>query len=243
MAIRIIGLGGIGSHLVSPLCRHIDAATPSAKKPKDTIILIDGDTYEAKNANRQEFMDIGNKAEISAQRIKRDFPTLNVEVKPHFVSEENVFLFVDNGDTVFLCVDNHATRKLLSDRCQQLENAILISGGNEITDGNVQIYVRRKSKDLTPPLTYLHPEIESPKDRNPAEMSCEELALAGTPQLIFTNLTAAVQMLAAFWMVSEFLEGRGELKYSEVCFDLVTGMAQSYLRKEESGCTTRKRRK
>lgn len=231
MAIKIIGLGGIGSHLVSPLCRYVDAIPRSDQKGREVIVLFDGDSYEARNADRQDFHEIGNKAEITAQRMQKTFPSLGIDAKPHFVTEENIFLFIDAGDVVFLGVDNHATRKLLSDHCQKLAEVVLISGGNEFTDGNVQVYIRKKGKDLTPPLTHLHPEIEKPRDRNPAEMSCEQLAQAGTPQLIFTNLAVAVQMLSAFWMVNEFLTGKGELKYSEQYFDLVTGMARSFLRK------------
>lgn len=241
MAVKIIGLGGIGSHLVSPLCRYVDASSQSSKKPREIIVLIDGDSYEAKNADRQEFQDIGNKAEVTAQRMRRDFSSLVVEAKPYFVTDENIFLFIGDGDTVFLGVDNHTTRKLLSDHCQKLAEVVLISGGNEFTDGNVQIYIRKKGKDLTPPLTHLHPEIEKPQDRNPAEMSCEQLAQAGTPQLIFTNLAVAVHMLSAFWMVNECMVGKKELKYSEQYFDLVTGMARSFLRKQEgNSAQTRK---
>ena len=233
MAIRIIGLGGIGSHLVSPLCRYVDALLQSTKKDKEAMILIDGDSYEAKNADRQEFQDIGNKAEVAAQRMKKMFPSLVIEAKPHFVTDDNIFLFIEERDTVFLGVDNHATRKLVSGQCQKLKEVILISGGNELTDGNVQIYIRKKGKNLTPPLTHFHPEIADPQDHNPAELSCEALAQAGTPQLIFTNLAVAVHMLSAFWMVNEFLAGRAELKYAEQYFDLTTGMARSFVRKEE----------
>lgn len=233
MAIKIVGLGGIGSHLVSPLCRYVDASLQSAKKAKEVIVLIDGDSYQARNADRQEFQDIGNKAEVTAQRMRQMFPSLVIEAKPRFVTDENIFLFIEECDTIFLGVDNHATRKLVSDQCQKLKEVVLVSGGNELTDGNVQIYIRKKGKDLTPPLTHLHPEIANPKDHNPAELSCEQLAQAGTPQLIFTNLAVAVHMLSAFWMVNEFLTGRAELKYAEQYFDLTTGMARSFVRKEE----------
>ncbi len=139
---------------------------------------------------------------------------------------------VNSGDTVFLGVDNHATRKLVSDRCAMLEEAVLISGGNELTDGNVQIYVRVKGKDVVPPITHFHPEIANPKDRNPAEMSCEELAVSGVPQLIFTNLAVATHMLCAYWMVQECLLKGRKLVYSEQYFDVRTGNTKALLRKQ-----------
>lgn len=228
MIIKVIGLGGIGSHLMSPLCRYLDALRESSSSQ---ITVIDGDQYEAKNADRQEFLDVGNKAEITAQRMSRDYPGLAIDSKPEYVTEENVFFMVNSGDVVFLCVDNHATRKLISDHCQSLKDVILISGGNELTDGNVQIYVRKNGHDFAAPITHLHPEIVNPEDQNPAHMSCDELARSGVPQLIFTNLTAATLMLSAFWMVQEFLTGKGKLVYSEQYFDLRMGMVQAILRK------------
>jgi molybdopterin/thiamine biosynthesis adenylyltransferase len=230
MMIKVIGLGGIGSNLISPLCRHLDATYRETEKP--TVVLIDGDKYEAKNANRQEFLDVGNKAEMSATRMAQSFPDLPVEAKPVYVSEENIFFIVNDGDIVLLGVDNHATRKLVSDHCQTLENVVLISGGNELLDGNIQIHVRRDGKNITPPITYLHPEIETPTDRNPAEMSCEDLESSGVTQIIFTNLTAAIHMLSAYRMASEFLSDRGELLYSEQFFDVASGNTRAFLRKQ-----------
>ncbi len=234
MKIKVIGLGGIGSHLLSPLCRYLEASSVQngGKKGKELahdVVLIDGDDYEAKNATRQEFHDIGNKAEVSAVRVKRDYPSLSVEAKPHFVTSDNIFLFIEEGDVVFLCVDNHATRKLVSDHCGNLKDVTLISGGNEYKDGDVNLYLRKKGKDITPPLTHLHPEIQNPADRNPNEMSCEELAAAGVPQLIFANLTAATMMLCAFWMVSEYFAERSDLKYSVAHFDVFLGVVQTEL--------------
>src|SRR5437868_3076277 len=61
---KIIGLGGIGSHLAPALCRYLDALGGE----DHLVVFIDGDAYEAKNATRQVFDDIGNKAEMSMAR-------------------------------------------------------------------------------------------------------------------------------------------------------------------------------
>lgn len=231
MEIKVIGLGGVGSHLLSPLCRFLDTLILTDRSEKKTLVLIDGDVYEARNAERQEFPDIGNKAEMSSIRVKKSFPGLSVEWKPCYVTDENAFLYINEGDTIFLCVDNHATRKLVSDRCGELKEVILISGGNEFHDGNVQIYVRKKGKDFTPSLTQFHPEIEHPQDQNPGEMSCEELASAGVQQLIFANLAVATHMLSAFWVTRVALQENRPLPYDEQYFDLSTGMVRGCQRK------------
>jgi molybdopterin/thiamine biosynthesis adenylyltransferase len=231
MRIKVIGLGGIGSHLVTHLCRHLEASFPNEELH---VTVIDGDTYEARNADRQEFPEIGNKAEITATRISKDYPGIEIEAKPHFITEENAFVMINSGDIVFMGVDNHATRKLVSAHCEALENIVLISGGNELNDGNVQVHIRKDGRELTPPITYLHPEIEHPQDRNPAEMSCEELIQSGSPQVFLTNLTAAVCMLNAFRMVSAYLAGKGDLVYSEQYFDVLTGKTDAVLRKRSA---------
>lgn len=218
--IVIIGLGGIGTHLAPVLARYVWRRYPEAR-----MVFIDGDEFEPKNQDRQEFEAYGNKAEVTAERLVRSLPGLSIEVKPHFVTEDNAFVYIPEKSYVFSCVDNHATRKLLSDHLGTLRNAVLISGGNDFHDGNVQVYVRQNGKDVTPPLTYLHEEIERPTDRNPAEMSCEERAASGTPQLAFANMTAAANMTNAFYMVTE-----GKIAYSELYFDIETGQQRPILR-------------
>ena len=221
--IVVIGAGGIGTHLLLPLCRYLDNISE-----KVDVVILDGDQYEVKNATRQNFVKLGNKAQSSRDLLLEQFPDLEIQAKPVFLSEENIFAYIEEGDIVFACVDNHATRLLLSDYCATLSNVVLISGGNEFSDGNIQVYHRRKGADKTPPLTFLHPEIAKPTDRNPNEMSCEELSQAGSPQLIFANLTAASMMLNAFWVATQ----QSTLPYTEVYFDLKTGASRPVNRKE-----------
>ncbi|MCX6809728.1 MAG: hypothetical protein NTZ65_03215 [Candidatus Berkelbacteria bacterium] len=89
-----------------------------------------------------------------------------------------------------------------SDHCRKhLDNVVLISGGNELTHGNVQIYVRQNGKDLTLPLdNKYHDEIKNPDDHNPADAGCEEL-VQSEPQLIITNNFVATMMLCLFYSV------------------------------------------
>lgn len=230
MNIKLIGLGGIGSNLLPSLCRTLQ--WQENEKPK--LTLIDGDIYVGKNAARQIFSDVGNKAEEQQKLMLRDFPDIDVDAYPQYITDENVFVLINNGDIVLTGVDNHATRKLVSRRCGELRNAVLISGGNELYDGNVQVHVRVNGENLTPPITYQHPEIQDPQDRNPAEMSCEELAALGSTQLLMTNLEAAVKMLIAFRMVTEFQAGRSPLAFSDIYFDTRTGNSKALLRKQKA---------
>ena len=211
MNIVIIGLGGIGSILCERLARYL---TYSAERGT-SLLLVDGDSYEAKNYERQDFTTIGNKAEVKSADLKMQFSGLNMSSFPAFVNETTLPQVIKEGTIIFMCVDNHKTRMLVSNYCKTLTDVTLISGGNDFTDGNVQIYVRKEGKDLTPDLCAYHPEIANPDDKLPEELSCEELAQSA-PQLYFANLTAATIMCQAFYNAVV----KGELEKSEIYFDI-----------------------
>ena len=144
-----------------------------------------------------------------------------------YVTPENLDRLVHDGDIVLLAVDNHATRQLVALHCaEKLENVCLISGGNDGvgvdslghvvrgTYGNVQVHRRRNGRDETPSLVAYHPEIASPADKLPSDLSCTE-AIASVPQILFANLASASAMLNAF-----YLQVCRDLGYAEVCFDI-----------------------
>lgn len=193
----LIGLGGIGSHLAEPLARTLVFA--EYPRAPDRLLLIDGDRYEEKNILRQRVLRHGNKAEETAEILSGLFPKLSVEAKPRYVDVENMYLFVREDDVVFLAVDNHATRKIVAEHVATLQNILLISGGNEEYDGNTQVHLREGGRDRTPPLTWQHPEIQSPADKHPGERACGELIAEGSaPQLLAVNFMIAALMLSAF---------------------------------------------
>ena len=220
MKIVVIGLGGVGSILCERLARFLNY---SAELDAE-LFLVDGDTYETKNYERQEFTQMGNKAEIKAGDLDEQYPQMKLDFFPAYINEANIAQAIREGDVVFLCVDNHKTRMIVSNYCKQLNDVTLFSGGNEFTDGNVQIYVRKGGKDLTPDLCAYHPEIANPEDKLPEEMSCEELAKSD-PQLYFVNLFVATLMCGAFYNVVI----REKIGASEVYFDMIqmSAIAQS----------------
>jgi molybdopterin/thiamine biosynthesis adenylyltransferase len=127
MNIKIIGLGGVGSILVERLCRFLNYT----REIEASVTLVDGDEYEAKNYERQEFSTFGNKAEVKASDLDIQFPDISIDVFPAFVNETTIMNVVKEGDIVFLCVDNHKTRNIVNNYCKNMKNVTLISGGNE----------------------------------------------------------------------------------------------------------------
>lgn len=219
-SVKVIGLGGIGAPVAQALAQFL-----SSRGLSQSAWVIDGDTYEERNKDRVLFETCDNKAVAKARELARACgggPT--ILPVPEYVTPRNVRRLIQDGDVVFLCVDNHASRKLVSNRCRRLQDVVLISGGNDgIGDGragtlgNVQVYIRQAGRDVTNPLTRFHPEIAHPKDARPDERGCAVIAQVA-PQLLFTNLAVAAAMLGAFhtWL-------SGALDYEEVYLDIARG--------------------
>jgi len=226
MHILIIGCGGIGSWLAAPLLRYLQAENFKGK-----AMFVDGDKFTADNAARQDFVEQHIscfKAESLHERYRHLFPLLDLEHRNEFVGETNIGDIVREGDIVFLCVDNHACRRIVEQHLLTLKKAALISGGNELKDGNVQLFIRRNSKNITPALSERHPELLTADDGDRSRMSCEELAaLPGSGQIIFTNFTAAAMMLNLFWKLK-----KGRTDTAEVYFDIEKPAARAVGRKE-----------
>jgi molybdopterin/thiamine biosynthesis adenylyltransferase len=220
LEIKAVGIGGIGCALLPFLCRYLQYSGAQAR-----LTLIDGDRFERGNAVRQAFSGLGNKAEVKALELAREFEALAFRSTPEYVTEDNVARLIGAGEVVFLMVDNHASRNLVSCHAASLADLTLISGGNDYEDGNVQVYVRQRGRDLTPGLGRYHPEIANPQDKNPAQLSCEELMAAGAPQLLFANLMVASLMLNAFYAIRE-----GRLNYSEVYLDILGNVSRAVSR-------------
>ena len=151
---------------------------------------------------------------------------LAVQVVPEYVTSANVGHVVREGDLVLLAVDNHPARALVDRHVATLRDATLISGGNDETDGNVQLVRRRDGWSVDGHLVEIHPEIgEADGEPEPGADGCQVMA-AERPQLLVTNLMVASAMLSCLWQLTE----PGSVPYSEVYLDVIQcAMRQSAL--------------
>jgi molybdopterin/thiamine biosynthesis adenylyltransferase len=226
-SVKVIGLGGVGGIFARYAAMFLASLGPGVR-----LVLIDGDSFEPSNATRMFFSDHGNKAAVTRADLLPRFADspLSLLAVPEYVSADNIGRLVREGDIVVLCVDNHATRKLVNDHCAGLADVCLLSGGNDGvgpdssgmvlrgTYGNVQIYLRRQGQDASPSLVRYHPEIREPADRLPTDKSCTDL-IASVPQILPANLMTAAALLNALWLYL-----CGALHYSELCFDIADGL-------------------
>lgn len=221
--IKIIGLGGVGSIVGRYLSIFCAAQNVPCK-----LVFMDGDEFEPKNSSRMFFGDYGNKAEVVRKELLSRFQDTQLALLavPQYVTKENVAELISDGNIVVLCLDNHVSRQLINEHCRTLENIVLISGGNQGVEpgkghrgtyGNVQIYIRKDGQDVSPDLTRFHPEIRTPADKHPSDISCTE-ALESTPQILFANLAVASALCNTLYLYLS-----DALPYSEVCLDIAEG--------------------
>jgi len=218
MKIYIVGIGGIGSALISPLGKYL-----KYNKKKIPVVLIDGDSVEESNLERQNFISTDvkrNKAQVMAEYLK----SFGVEAEgvPIYLTQESDLHF-ENGSVIFVCTDNYVTRFLIEQWCvKNLNKVVIIFGGNEYHDGDVNIVIK-DSKLKTPLYSETHPEIKE-KDKFPNERSCAE-ASVHDPQLIFANMTVAMMMLGSFY--SYLAKSKLPITH-KIAFDLQTNKYEIY---------------
>lgn len=186
----IVGCGGIGGWVVPLL---------SKMKPKDDkLILMDGDTVEAKNFDRQMFLPehLGwNKAEALAATygIEDFLPRyLQKDTRPE----------IQEGDWVWCCADNHPARAECLAWADDLyvlsvdhDHVYVVIGGNEYEYQEAYIYMPAwKELALADPRC-VFPEILTDKTGDPAYPDCTGLAQKANPQLALFNYLAAGSMV------------------------------------------------
>jgi hypothetical protein len=227
-AVKLIGLGGVGGIIARYLVVFLRSLDRDVR-----LVLIDGDVFASANAARMVFGRNGRKVDVVRDELLPlvEESRVTLGAVSEYLGEENISRLIGEGDLLLLAVDNHATRKLVSDYCESaLTDCCLISGGNDgIEDlpdgrssrgtyGNCQIYVKEGGVGRTAPLTHLHPEIAEPADEVPGGPDCTEL-VHSVPQILFANLMVASAILNAL-----FLHLCGALHYEEVCFDIADAL-------------------
>ena len=234
----IIGAGGIGTWLTAGLVRLLEW-----KFPGSALIIVDGDNYEQKNKERQEFTKIGNKAVVKAHELTPQFPNTTIIPIPKWVVSEDfggvtteedapkikASDLINEGDIVFAVVDNFAARKIIFDSASRLNNVDVFTGGNDdALFGSVYHYQKRDGKQITEHPVAFHPEYENPPDKNPGELSCQQRSeIEGGTQLLATNMAVAALILGRVQKTIVLDQSPEE---TEIYFDLGLGKSEPYNR-------------
>lgn len=177
----VIGCGGVGSYLVPVLAKLVE-----------DILLMDGDTLEPKNLDRQQFRasDLGrNKAEALAERY-------GLQHRPQYFDVGVVGTIA--GDLLIVCADNHPARLAALETCDNT-NCECIIAANETHSAEAYYYQPWwKGTRLDPRVFY--PEILTDRTGDPRrrDAGCTGEAQQLRPQLASANFMAAALALQLF---------------------------------------------
>jgi len=235
----LIGAGGVGTWLAAGLVRLLEW-----KFPGSALIIVDGDNYEEKNKERQEFVKIGNKAVIKAHELTPHFQKTTIIPIPKWVvsndfkgvsteAEDSPKIkasdLICEKDVVFAVVDNFAARKIIFDAASKLNNVDVFTGGNDdALFGSIYHYQKRDGLEITEHPSVFHPEYENAPDKNPGELSCQQRSeLQGGTQLLATNMAVAAFILGRVQKTIVLDQSPEE---TEIYFDLGLGKSEPYNR-------------
>lgn len=234
----LVGAGGIGTWLAAGLVRLLEW-----KYPGSALIVVDGDNYEPKNKERQDFTKIGNKAAVKAHELTPQFPNTMIIPIPKWVVADDFSGVTDEespkitasqliaeGDVVFAVVDNFAARKIIFDAASKLQNIDVFTGGNDDElFGSIYHYQKRDGVEITEHPVNFHPEYDNPPDKNPGELSCQERSeIEGGTQLLATNMAVASFILGR---VHKTIVHNQNPEETEIYFDLGLGKSEPYDRR------------
>jgi molybdopterin/thiamine biosynthesis adenylyltransferase len=96
--IKVVGLGGIGLCLLPTLCRFLNYGD----LPRVEVHLIDGDEFEERNRDRQDFTVPGPKACVIADEYRQRFPRLVFWDHPEYLADDNIISLIREHDLVFV---------------------------------------------------------------------------------------------------------------------------------------------
>lgn len=111
--VLIVGAGGLGC----PVALYLAAAGVGS------ITIVDGDTIELSNLQRQILFNTQQIGKSKAESAKQELMALNPEIKviakAEYLSAQNASSLVAAADLTIDCSDNFPTRYLINDVCQQ----------------------------------------------------------------------------------------------------------------------------
>ncbi len=117
--VSVVGLGGLGGAVVEILARI----------GIGKLNIIDGDSFEESNLNRQ-FLSTSDqlsksKAETAAQRINAINSALEVSMHSRFLDADNCAQLLRDTDVCVDCLDNLKTRFILERQCKQMGSPLV----------------------------------------------------------------------------------------------------------------------
>lgn len=205
----------------------------------DRLVMVDGDTFNPRNAMRQG-AGAGNKLVRRMSAMRKQIINISFLQRLHmigfnrYINPGNMAEIIERAPVpneenrksredlkgwrladldvpvVFLGVDNLKTRYEVSKYMESFDDCLVLNGGNEKTAGHVTVYERSGGKPLDPAIYEVFPNITPDADKRPDELECAVVA-PKHDQIAITNSMVADVMLARF------------VKWARYGLDLVKG--------------------
>jgi molybdopterin/thiamine biosynthesis adenylyltransferase len=228
-AVNLVGLGGIGSYLLPPLLKTLQHGW---REEEPVVNLIDGDTVEEKNLDRQLFGPgaVGMPKVNALARRYEYRGQLNTHVE-YLTNNLSIIPAMHNQVVCWVCcADNHIARRCVLQLVDLAERQVAIIAGNGTEDSDAYIY-RKEWRDTPADPRVMFPEILTDNTGSPVHAAgCTgEEAIDNTPQLPMANFMAAAYALKLFTFHFGNKVAKVPLEYHPV-----------FIRSNFSGITTQK---
>jgi molybdopterin/thiamine biosynthesis adenylyltransferase len=147
----VIGAGGLGS----PVALYLGSAGVGQ------ITLVDHDTVDVTNLQRQIAHDLASVGRPKAESAKARIAAINPDVRVHAVTQRAdaalLEALVPQADVVLDCTDNFATRHAVNAACVRHRKP-LVSGAAIGFDGQISVYDTRGHAQDEPAIAPLDPK-------------------------------------------------------------------------------------
>lgn len=206
-AVILVGAGGIGSALFQDLCRFL--------RHDIDIHLMDGDTVEGRNLQRQMFSvkHSGlNKARCLAETATKALGQNRIYHHGYYLDEPAQLERIGRHYRQVIlvgAVDNHPARRVMEAWVKtQGKPTYYVDCANEESHGEVVAVVAYGGQVTGQLRSEMDPSVLTDDTGDPTKTSCTEQLDAGNVQVLYTNRKAAILALE---LINYYLKGEARV--------------------------------